>query len=301
MTATTAAATDSAATTAAHGPPREAFPTVRQFYWLLIMPATIAMIAFYFYPLSKVLWISVTEPEFGLGNYKRLLTSESIHQTLLATLRISVITTSVTLVLGYIVAYAMVQATSGWLRWIMFCVLLPLWISVLVRAFAWVTLLRDNGVINNTLMDIGVIDGPLPLLRNELSVCIGMIHYMLPFAVMPLYSNMKTIDLRLIAAARALGAPPFTAFRKIFFPLSLPGLFASGVLVFIFSMGFYVTPALLGGGRVFMVAEYIGLQITQTIQWGTGTMLATVLLIAVLTTLIVLGRFVNMRKLFGAA
>lgn len=120
MTATTAAATDNAATTTAHGPPREAFPTVRQFYWLLIMPATIAMIAFYFYPLSKVLWISVTEPEFGLGNYKRLLTSESIHQTLLATFRISVITTSVTLALGYVVAYAMVQATSGWLRWIMF-------------------------------------------------------------------------------------------------------------------------------------------------------------------------------------
>jgi putative spermidine/putrescine transport system permease protein len=301
MTATTAAATDSAATTAAHGPPREAFPTVRQFYWLLIMPATIAMIAFYFYPLSKVLWISVTEPEFGLGNYKRLLTSESIHQTLLATFRISVITTSVTLALGYVVAYAMVQATSGWLRWIMFCVLLPLWISVLVRAFAWVTLLRDQGVINSTLVDIGLISAPLPLLRNELAVCIGMIHYMLPFAVMPLYSNMKTIDLRLVAAARALGAPPFTAFRKIFFPLSLPGVVASGVLVFIFSMGFYVTPALLGGGRVFMVAEYIGLQITQTIQWGVGTMLATVLLIAVLAMLIVLGRFVNMRKLFGAA
>lgn len=285
---------------AVQGPSRERFPTVRQFYWLLVMPALVLMIVLYFYPLSKVLWISVTEPSIGFENYGKLITSESIHRTLIATLRIAVITTAITLLLGYIIAYAMIQATHGWLRWIMFFVLLPLWISVLVRAFAWVTLLRDNGVINNVLMDMGLIAGPLPLLRNELSVCIGMVHYMIPFAVMPLYSNMRTIDLRLMAAARALGAPPFTAFRRIFFPLSKPGLIASGVLVFIFSLGFYVTPALLGGGRVFMVAEYIGIQITQTLRWGIGTMLATVLLFAVLGMLVVFGRFVNMRKLFGA-
>jgi putative spermidine/putrescine transport system permease protein len=111
---------------------------------------------------------------------------------------------------------------------------------------------------------------------------------------------MRTIDLRLIAAARALGAPPWTAFRRIFLPLSKPGVVASGTLVFIFSMGFYVTPALLGGGRVFMVAEYIGIQITQTLRWGVGTMLATLLLVSILVLLAALGRVVNLRKLFGA-
>jgi putative spermidine/putrescine transport system permease protein len=274
--------------------------TVRQFYWLLILPAVLMMAALYFYPLTKVLMISVTEPKPGFGNYLRILDSESIHQTLLVTLRIGLITTAATLVLGYIISYAMVQAQHAWLRWLMFFVLLPLWISVLVRAFSWVTLLRGNGLVNEALIAWGWIDSPLPLMRNELGVSIGMIHYMLPFAVLPLYSNMKTIDLRLVAAARALGAPPFTAFRRIFFPLSMPGVVASGVLVFIFSLGFYVTPALLGGGRVFMVAEYIGVQISQTLRWGIGTMLATLLLFSVLALMAALGRVVNLRKLFGA-
>jgi putative spermidine/putrescine transport system permease protein len=271
-----------------------------QFYWLLILPAVVLIAGLYFFPLVKVLLISVSEPEPGFGNYAKLISSESIHQTLIVTLRICVITTFFTLLLGYVVSYAMVQASMAWLRWLMFFVLLPLWISVLVRAFSWITLLRSNGLVNEALLAWGVIDSPLSLMRNEFGVSVGMIHYMLPFAVLPLYANMRTIDLRLIAAARALGAPPWTAFRRIFLPLSRPGVVASGMLVFIFSMGFYVTPALLGGGRVFMVAEYIGIQITQTLRWGIGTMLAAVLLISILLLLLLLGRVVNLRKLFGA-
>ena len=274
--------------------------SVVQFYWLLIVPAVALMAGLYFFPLVKVLLISVSEPEPGFGNYEKLISSESIHQTLIVTLRICVITTFFTLLLGYVVSYAMVQASMSWLRWLMFFVLLPLWISVLVRAFSWITLLRSNGLVNEALLAWGVIDSPLSLMRNEFGVSVGMIHYMLPFAVLPLYANMRTIDLRLIAAARALGAPPWTAFRRIFLPLSMPGVVASSMLVFIFSMGFYVTPALLGGGRVFMVAEYIGIQITQTLRWGVGTMLAAVLLVSILLLLLLLGRVVNLRKLFGA-
>jgi len=265
------------------------------------MPAVLMMVGLYFFPLAKVLWISVTEPVPGLGNYAKLITSESVHKVLIVTLRICVITTAVTLVLGYVLSYAMVQAKGAWLRGLTFFVLLPLWISVLVRAFSWVTLLRSNGVINQALLSAGVIAEPLTLLRNEFGVIVGMVHYMVPFAVLPLYSNMRGIDLRLIAAARLLGASPWRAFRRIFLPLSRPGVVASGVLVFIFSMGFYVTPALLGGGRVFMIAEYIGVQITQTINWGLGTMLATLLLVSILAIMAALGRIVDMRKLFGAA
>lgn len=274
---------------------------LRRFYWLLLMPAVVMIVGLYFFPLVKVLWISVTDPVPGLGNYAKLFTSESVHKVLIVTLRICVITTAITLVLGYVLSYAMVQAKGAWLRGLTFFVLLPLWISVLVRAFSWVTLLRANGVINEALIAAGLISEPLTLLRNELGVIIGMVHYMVPFAVLPLYSNMRSIDLRLIAAARLLGATPWRAFRRIFLPLSLPGVVASSVLVFIFSLGFYVTPALLGGGRVFMIAEYIGVQITQTINWGLGTMLATLLLVCILTLMAVLSRIVNMRKLFGAA
>ena len=275
--------------------------SVRAFYWLLVIPALAAMLAFYFFPLARVLWISVTEPRRGLDNYALLLTSASVHRMLLVTARLCVITTIVTLLLGYVVAYAMAHARGRQLRWLIFFVLLPLWVSVLVRAFAWVTLLRGNGLVNQGLLALGVIGEPLALVRNELGVAVGMIHYMIPFAVLPLYANMQGIDLRLVAAARGLGASPPQAFMRVFLPLSLPGLVGAGVLVFIFSLGFYVTPAILGGGRVFMIAEYIGVQILTVLRWGLGAMLATTLLAGVLLLMAALGRLVNMKKLFGAA
>ncbi len=274
--------------------------SARAFYWLLVIPALAAMLAFYFFPLARVLWISVTEPRPGLDNYALLLTSASVHRMLLVTARLCVITTIVTLMLGYVVAYAMAHARGRQLRWLTFFVLLPLWVSVLVRAFAWVTLLRGNGLVNQGLLALGVIGEPLALVRNELGVAVGMIHYMIPFAVLPLYANMQGIDLKLVAAARGLGASPRQAFLRVFLPLSLPGLVGAGVLVFIFSLGFYVTPAILGGGRVFMIAEYIGVQILNVLRWGLGAMLATTLLAGVLLLMAALGRLVNMKKLFGA-
>ncbi len=274
--------------------------SARAFYWLLVIPALAAMLAFYFFPLARVLWISVTEPRPGLDNYALLLTSASVHRMLLVTARLCVITTIVTLMLGYVVAYAMAHARGRQLRWLTFFVLLPLWVSVLVRAFAWVTLLRGNGLVNQGLLALGVIGEPLALVRNELGVAVGMIHYMIPFAVLPLYANMQGIDLKLVAAARGLGASPRQAFLRVFLPLSLPGLVGAGVLVFIFSLGFYVTPAILGGGRVFMIAEYIGVQILNVLRWGLGAMLATTLLASVLLLMAALGRLVNMKKLFGA-
>ena len=274
--------------------------STQQFYWLLIAPALVLMIGFYFYPLAKVLWISVTEPKPGLANYGLLFTSESVQRTLLTTARICIITTAITMLLGYVIAYAMIHAGERQLRWLTFCVLLPLWISVLVRAFAWVTLLRSNGLINQGLQGLGLISEPLALVRNELGVAIGMIHYMIPFAVLPLYSNMRTIDLRLVAAARGLGARPLSAFRRVFLPLSLPGIVGAGILIFIFSLGFYVTPAILGGGRVLMVSEYIGVQILNVIRWGLGAMLATTLLVSVLLLMATLARVVNLRRLFGS-
>jgi putative spermidine/putrescine transport system permease protein len=281
------------------GPSRVWRPSTRQFYWLLVAPALASMVGLYFFPLAKVLWISVTEPAPGLGNYALLLTSASVQRVLLVTARICIITTAVTLVLGYVVAYVMVHASGRHLRWLTFFVLLPLWISVLVRAFSWVTLLQTNGLVNQTLLRLGVLHDPLTILRNEFGVSVGMVHYMIPFAVLPLYSNMATIDLRLVAAARGLGAGPFQAFRRVFLPLSLPGIVGAGILVFIFSLGFYVTPAILGGGRVLMVAEYIGVQILTIVRWGLGAMLATTLLASVLLLLALLGRLVSLRQLFG--
>jgi len=270
-------------------------------YWLLIAPALGLMAAFFIFPLLRILWISVAEPSFGLQNYALLLSSGAIQRILATTARICVLTTALTLVGGYIVAYALVHAGERQRQWMLFCVLLPFWLSVLVRAFAWVMLLRRDGAVNATLLALGLIDVPLTLVRNEFGVIVGMVHYMLPYAVLPLYANMLGIDRRLVAAARGLGAGAWTAFHKVFLPLSLPGLVGAAVLVFVFSLGFYITPAVLGGGKTVMIAEYIGVNILHNTRWGLATMLASTLLVTVLLLLGLMSRVVDMRKLYGAA
>ncbi|WP_439578483.1 ABC transporter permease [Elioraea sp.] len=269
-------------------------------WWLLIAPAVVLMAALYAFPLAEVLWISFTEPEPGFGNYERLVTSAALQRVWMTTLRICTITTAITLLAGYVVAYALVSASPRVQRWMFVCVLLPLWISVLVRAFAWVTLLRSQGVVNEALLGIGLIDQPLRLIWNEFGIAVGMVHYMIPYAVLPLYASMRDIDPRLVPAARGLGATPGEAFRRVFLPLTLPGIVAATVLVFIFSLGFYVTPAILGGGRTLMVAEYIKLQILDLIRWGVGTMMASTLLVAVVLVLAIFARVVDFRRLFGS-
>ena len=269
-------------------------------YWLLIAPALAMMIVFYLYPISRVLWMSVTEPQPGLDNFALLATSASIHRMLLTTARISITTTVITLVLAYVVSYVLVHSSERVQRWMFLGVLVPLWISVLGRAFAWFVLLRREGLINTALLSTGVIDSPLSLIWNETGVMIGMVHYMLPFGILPIYANMRDIDQRCIAAARGLGATRGVAFRKVFLPLSMPGVVGAGVLVFIFSLGFFVTPAILGGGKTLMIAEYIKVQILEIVRWGIGTMLAATLLIVICGLLMVLSRMVDLRKLFGA-
>lgn len=269
-------------------------------YWLLVAPALLAMVAFYLYPISHVLWMSVTVPEPGFSNFGHLTQSRSVQRMLWTTLRIAVLSTLFTLILAYVVAYV-ISNVSGQRRRLLFMgVVVSLWISVLVRAFAWFALLRNDGLINQTLISLGLIGKPLPLMWNEFAILVGMVHYMLPLAILPLYSGMQSIDPRLVAAARGLGATRTAAFWKIYFPLTLPGIFASSILVFIYSLGFYVTPALLGGGKKMMIAEYIKVQILEAVNWGNGSALATLLLVFVLVTLAIVSRLVDLRKIFGA-
>jgi putative spermidine/putrescine transport system permease protein len=269
-------------------------------YWLIVLPALVMLVILYFVPLGNVLLTSVTDPKPGLGNYGLLFTSSSVHRTLITTLRIAAITTFFALLLGYVVAYATRAATSRRQRLMLFAVLLPFWISVLVRSFAWIALLGTQGPLNQALLGMGLIDEPLALVRNETGVLIGMIHIMLPYAILTLYANMRGIDIGLVAAARSLGASRGQAFRLVFLPLTRPGLIGAGTLVFILSLGFFVTPALLGGGKVLMVAEYVAVQINDTLRWGLGTMLAATLMIAVLAGLWLMSRVVDVKRLFGA-
>jgi putative spermidine/putrescine transport system permease protein len=269
-------------------------------WWALILPAFVLMTLFYVAPIAQVLAISFTEPTTGFGNYERVLTSESVQRVIVTTLRICVITTVLALLLGYVLSYRIALSSPSAQRWWVLAVLVPLWISVLVRAFAWVTLLRRQGLVNQTLLEAGIIAEPLQLVWNEFGIIVGMVHYMVPYAVLPMLASMKEIDPRLLAAARGLGASRFTVFARVFLPLSLPGLVAAGVLVFIFSLGFYITPAILGGGKTLMVAEWISLQILDLIRWGLGTMMATLLVVSILVTLAIFSRVVDMKRLFGS-
>lgn len=272
----------------------------RQRAWLFIAPALAMVVLFYFTPLARVLWISVSEPALGFDNYAMLFTSPPIQRVLWTTARICVFTTAITLALAYAVAYVLTHASPAAQRVMMIGVLLPLWMSVLVRAFAWVTLLRRQGLVNNALIGMGIIDEPLALMWNEIGVTIGMVHYMLPLGILPMWSAMRGIDSRVLAAARGLGASKLQTFARVFLPLSLPGVIGSGLLVFIFSLGFFITPAILGGGKTIMVAEYINHTVHESLRWGVGTMIATTLIATIFLLLFVLGRIVDLRTLFGA-
>ncbi len=274
--------------------------STRRGYWLLIMPAMGLMLVFYVFPLLQVLWISVTDPAPGFGNYAELFTNSFLHKIWWTTAWICGLTTVLTVVLGYAVAFAMAHVRERQMTAMMFCILLTFWLSVLIRAFAWVMLLRTEGMINEVLRFVGVIDEPLRLSRNAFGVVVGMVHFMLPLAILPIYANLRGIAADYVAAARGLGGSSFQAFRMIYLPLSKPGLIAATILVFVFSLGFFITPAILGGGRVVMVSEYIRVAFEETLLWGKATMLSSSLLFGVLLLLAVVSRFVDMRKVFGA-
>lgn len=268
--------------------------------WLLVLPL-IALLALCFaVPLASVLWISVSDPEIGFQNYARLAGSEAMQRVLWTTLRVSAETTAIALALGYLVAYVMTHVGPTHRLWITAFVLVPFWVSVLVRAFAWMTLLRTEGIVNSALTDLGLIGQPLEIIRNEFAVVLGMVHYMVPYAILPLYSAMTGINPLLGDASRSLGAGPVRTFMNVFLPLSMPGVVSAGILVFIFSLGFMVTPALLGGGKVMMVGEYVRVSIFQTVRWGVGTMMASVLLVTVIGLLLVMSRVVDVKAMFGA-
>jgi putative spermidine/putrescine transport system permease protein len=270
-------------------------------YWLLVLPFLAVVVVLYLGPIANILWLSVTDPKPGLGNYAKVFESDSLVRIIMTTLRTCVITTIVSVALGYLVAYTVVHALAREKAWMLTFVLLSFWISVLVRTFAWIMLLGNNGVVNNALSDIGLINEPIAFMRNELGVLIGMVQYMVPYAVLPLLANMQGLDPRVMQASRCLGASGLQTFLRVYLPLTKPGIIAAALLVFIISLGFYVTPAILGGGKVLMIAEYISVQILVTLRWGTAAMLAALMLGGVLVLLAIMNRFMNLGTIFGGA
>lgn len=267
--------------------------------WLLIAPFLLLLVVLYLGPILNILWLSITDPEPGLGNYQKLIESDALARIIWKTVRICLITTAFSVLFGYSIAYAMVHAHQKQQTKMLTLLLVSFWISILVRTFSWLMLLGRNGLLNNTLEGIGIISEPIAFMRNELGVLIGMVHYMVPYAVLPLLVNMQSLDLRVMDASRNLGASGGQTFRRIYLPLTTPGLVAASLLVFILSLGFYVTPAILGGGKVLMIAEYISVQLLVTLKWGTAAMLAACMLFGVLAMLYIMSKFMKLSTVFG--
>lgn len=274
---------------------------VRERYSLLGLsaPALFLVGLVVFIPVGWLFWLSVIDAgELSLAHYRRI--ADATHfRIFYVTFEISILVTVLALLLGYPLAYLMSQLSPRWAGICMIFVLIPFWTSLLVRTYAWLVLLQRRGLINETLQDWGVIDAPLRLVHNYTGTVIGMLHIMLPFMILPLYAALRSVDANYMRAASNLGASPVRAFWTVFFPLSLPGVIAGSLLVFILSLGFYVTPALLGGGRVMMVSMKIQQNAGLYFDWGAASALGVVLLVITFVIFWVLGRFMRIERLFG--
>jgi putative spermidine/putrescine transport system permease protein len=270
---------------------------VARFGLLWLAPTGFVLLVFYLIPLGKLLTRGFYADGFTLAHFRHLW-SEPLYATgLLATVRVSLIVTACTIILGYPVAYFLRQVGHLWRQIAIVFVLLPFWTSVLVRSYAWIALLSRGGIINKSLREAGVIEQPLQLMYNETGVVIGMTYVLLPMMILTLLASMHTIDMRLIVASHSLGAGRLQTFWRVFFPLSLPGLWAGSLLVFITALGFFVTPALLGGGRVPLVSMLIESQMHGVLNWGLGAAISTVLLLIVLFTYYLLDRAIGVERL----
>lgn len=265
-------------------------------------PLVLLLVLFLVYPVGQLLLLSIqNDTGFTLAEYRQLFASSVYVDVLLITLKISLVTTLVCVVTGYPMAYLISVVSGERKATLLFCVLLSFWTSFLVRAFAWIVLLGRNGVINKLLLSLGLISSPVSLLYNFGSVLIGMTNALLPLAVLTMLSVMDNIDRNLPRAAATLGARPGMAFWKIYFPLSLPGVAAAGIMVFVTAIGFFIVPALLGGRHETMITQLIIDQIQQTMNWGFAGAISVLLLVVVLIVFAAYDRLLGLSTMTGAA
>ncbi|WP_438391026.1 ABC transporter permease subunit [Caballeronia sp. DA-9] len=265
-------------------------------------PIVILLLVMLVYPVGQLLLLSVHNGAgFTLVEYKRLFASSVYVDVLLITLKVSLWTTFFSVLTGYPIAYLISSLTRERKNRLLFWVLLSFWTSFLVRTFAWVVLLGRNGVINQVLMGLGIIDRPLNLLYNFSAVIVGMVHALMPLAVLTMLSVMENIDRRLPSAAATLGARPGTVFWKVYFPLSLPGVAAGALMVFVTAIGFFITPTLLGGRHQTMITQLIIDQVMQALNWGFAGAISVLLLAVVLIVFLIYDRLVGLSTMAGGA
>jgi putative spermidine/putrescine transport system permease protein len=256
---------------------------------VLCLPAIVLLLAIYLVPLGRLFMLSFEAPSaggattFSLANYAKLLGDTFFWELLLRTLKLSAITTAVTLVLGYALAVHYVGASARAKAYLTLVILAPLMVSVIIRTYGWVVILGPSGLITNAAEALRLIDSPLRLMFTELAVVIGLTHIFLPYMTLAIVSSLQTVDPALIRAARNLGASDTTAFLRIALPLSMPGVLAGSLLVFTLSNSAFATPALLGGPGAQVLSLLAYQQNLVLLNWSTGSAIGVILLVIVLT------------------
>lgn len=234
------------------------------------------------------------------GSLQRAPVEERLFlPTLGRTLAISAAVTLICLILAYPIANAIVAVGGRFSAVLLACVLLPFWTSLLVRTSAWIVILQKEGLVNRTLQGLGLIEAPLELVFNRTGLYIAMVHILLPFMVLPLVSVMKGVPATYVRASASLGARPFTTFRRVYFPLTLPGVGAGCLLTFIISAGYYVTPTLVGGASDQMLSYFVAFFANTTINWGMSAALGLLLLTCILSLYILVGRLIGIGRIVG--
>jgi putative spermidine/putrescine transport system permease protein len=282
--------------------PRVSALLIQRLMPALLLAPCLAWIAFFFLlPLALMCWRSLTAEGFSFAAYSVLFTSPLYTKVMLTTVKTASIATVFALTLAYPLAYALTMSGTKLRALILVFVLIPYWVDIIVRSFSWLILLGDHGLFNAALMALGIVHTPLALLYSPFSVLVAMVQILLPLTTVILFGAMLRIDRTLITAAKIHGAGSWQAFRTVFFPLSLPGVYGAGLLAFVLSFGFYVTPALLGSPRETMIAQTIMVEANQLFDWEQASAAGFVLL--VITTLIaaIYNRYFSLDRLWGGS
>jgi ABC-type spermidine/putrescine transport system permease subunit I len=265
--------------------------------WLPLAPALAFLAVFFVYPLARMLALSMEAQEGPFSYYASILANPVYMTVLGLTFKTALGVTVLCVVLGVPTAYLLASLQGTWRNVLLVAVVLPFLTSILIRTYAWMAILGRNGVVNQLLLRAGLTEAPVRLMHNELGVYVGMVHVLLPFMILPVFSVMSAIDHRLLRAAESLGASPRRALLTVFLPLALPGIVSGALLVFLIAIGFYITPALLGGPKQVMISNLIEVQVTELLQWGFGSALAFVLLAATVLLMVLFDRFLGLERL----
>lgn len=265
-------------------------------YVLLIAPLLLITLVLFVWPIVRTMGVSLYDGGFTLEHYARAFGDPIYLRVLWVTIKISALTTVICLLLGYPMAYLMAEAPSRIQAALLAIVTMSFFMSLLVKNYSWTILLQDTGVINRLLLDLGIIEQPLRLMYNLFGVLVGMVHMLLPFMILPLYSVFSRMDRSLLQASSSLGADPVHTFLNVTLPLSLPGVGAGVFLVFVVSLGFFITPALLGGPEQMMLSNLIDNQIRTVLNWPFGSALAMILLVIALAVYLLYVRLLGTER-----